>query len=112
MTSRPAKTERHVICAPLDFLYVRTSISQKLTESYEEQLVDFQRHVIKPPKNVDFQLGQISNTDQTLVYLDRPSALIVQEKGSKQVCVRWPGIEKTRVTVMLSCTADGRKLSP
>ncbi|KAL1419890.1 hypothetical protein MTO96_004643 [Rhipicephalus appendiculatus] len=90
----------------------RTSISQKLPESYEELLVSFQRHVISLRKAVSFQLGQIGNADQTPVYLDMPSALTVHEKGSRQVTVRSTGNEKTRVTVMLSCTADGHKLPP
>lgn len=90
----------------------RTSISQKLPESYEELLVAFQKHVISLRKAVPFQLGQIGNADQTPVYLDMPSALTVHQKGSRQVIVRSTGNEKTRVTVMLSCTADGRKLPP
>ncbi|KAM7309619.1 tigger transposable element-derived protein 6-like [Ixodes scapularis] len=90
----------------------RTSISQKLPESYEELLVAFQKHVISLRKAVPFQLGQIGNADQMPVYLDMPSALTVHQKGSRQVTVRSTGNEKTRVTVMLSCTADGRKLPP
>ncbi|KAL1448368.1 hypothetical protein MTO96_044087, partial [Rhipicephalus appendiculatus] len=61
---------------------------------------------------ISFQLGQIGNADQTPVYLDMPSALTVHEKGSRQVTVRSTGNEKMRVSVMLSCTADGHKLPP
>lgn len=46
------------------------------------------------------------------VYLDMPSPLTVHERGSKQVRVRTTGNEKARVTVMLSCTADGHKHPP
>ncbi|KAM7298547.1 Pogo transposable element with KRAB domain [Ixodes scapularis] len=84
----------------------RTSISQKLPEQYEE------RHILSLRKATKFQLGQIGNTDQTPVNLDMPSAFTVHEKGSRQVCVRTTGNEKTRVTVMLGCTADRRKLPP
>lgn len=90
----------------------RTSISQKLPERYEELLISFQRHILSLRKATKFQLGQIGNADQTPVYLDMPSAFTVHEKGSRQVCVRTTGNEKTRVTVMLGCTADGRKLPP
>lgn len=90
----------------------RTSVSQKLPASYEELLISFQRHVLALRKSKHFQLGQIGNADQTPVYLDMPSAFTVHEKGARQVRVRSTGNEKTRVTVMLSCTADGRKLPP
>ncbi|KAM7289069.1 uncharacterized protein ISCGN_029206 [Ixodes scapularis] len=89
-----------------------TSISQKLPESYEELLVAFQKHTISLRKAVPSQLGQIGNGDQTPVYLDMPSALTMHQKGSRQVTVRSTGNEKTWVTLMLSCTADGRKLPP
>ncbi|KAM7313400.1 Pogo ele1 orf1-h 1e-40-j 4 [Ixodes scapularis] len=90
----------------------RTSISQKLPERYEELLISFQRHILSLRKATTFQLGQIGNADQTPVYLDMPSEFTVHEKGSREVCVRTTGNEKTRVTVMLGCTADGRKLPP
>lgn len=78
----------------------------------EKLLIAFQLYVIALRRSKDFQLGRIRNPDQMPVYLDMPSPLTVHEKGSKQVCVRTTGNEKTRVTIMLSCTADGHKLPP
>lgn len=85
---------------------------QELPEGYKEQLVAFQRHVIRLQKNVDFQLNQIGNADQTPVYHDMASAFTVQEKGSKQVYARLTDNEKKWVTVCLSSTSHVRELSP
>uniref|UniRef100_A0A131XQ93 Putative pogo transposable element n=1 Tax=Hyalomma excavatum TaxID=257692 RepID=A0A131XQ93_9ACAR len=116
MSSSDFKASKHWIyrymCRAGFSLRRRTSISQKLPEAFEELLVSFQRHVNSLRRSRNFQLGQIGNADQTPVYLDMPSPLTVHEKGSKQVCVRTTGNEKTRVTVMLSCTADGHKHPP
>lgn len=90
----------------------RTTISQKLPEAFEKLLTAFQRHGILLRKLKDFQLGQMGNADQKSVHLDMPLPLTVHKKVSKQVCVRTIGNEKTRVTVILACTADGHKLPP
>lgn len=90
----------------------RTTISQKLPADYEHKLVEFQRHVIKLRKQKEYPFGQIGNADETPVYFDMPSASTIAEKGSKTVQIRSCGHEKSRVTVMLAITADGRKLPP
>lgn len=41
-----------------------------------------------------------------------PSAQTIHQKGDLQVILRTTGNEKARITVMLACTADGRKLPP
>lgn len=90
----------------------RTTIAQKLPADYEEKLIRFQRHVIKLRQEKNYFLGQIGNADETPVYFDMPSAATIAVKGSKSVPVRSCGQEKSRVTVMLAITADGRKLPP
>lgn len=90
----------------------RTSISQKLSElrrgSCEVSKVRYV--VIALQKAVPFQFGQIGNGEQTAVYLDMALALTMHQKGSRQVILRLTGNEKTRLTVVLSCTPDGCKL--
>lgn len=90
----------------------RTSICQKLPAEYEEKLVEFQRYVIKMRREKNYPLGQIGNADETPIFLDIPAGYVIDQLGTKEVRVRTTGNEKTRVTVMLACTADGRKLPP
>lgn len=90
----------------------RTSICQKLPEAYEEKLLDFQRYVIRLRQQHGYMAGQIGNADETPVWFDMPSATTVAERGAKQVKLLSTGSEHSRFTVMLACTADGRKLPP
>lgn len=90
----------------------RTGICQKLPAEYEEKLDAFQRYVLNLRRNNNYQLGQIGNADQTPLYFDMPATTTVEKKGTKQVRVLSSGHEKTRVTAMLCCTADGHKLPP
>lgn len=90
----------------------RTSICQKLPESYEEKLIAFQRFVINLRLSHDYLLGQMGNADQTPIFFDMPSNYTVESTGAKQVRIITSGNEKNRVTAMLCCTADGHKLSP
>ena len=41
-----------------------------------------------------------------------PSSVTVDKKGAKSVLVRSTGSEKSRITVMIGVTADGRQLLP
>lgn len=90
----------------------RTSIAQKLPESFEKKLLDFQRFVINLRRQNQYQLGQIGNADQTPVYFDMPEATTVTPSGARSVKILGTGADKQRCTVMLCVTADGRKLPP
>ncbi|KAL1452370.1 hypothetical protein MTO96_043812 [Rhipicephalus appendiculatus] len=90
----------------------RTSICQKLPEAYEDKLVEFQRYVIRLRQQHGYMLGQIGNADETPVWFDMPSSTTVCERGAKEVKLLSTGNEHSRFTVMLACTADGRKLPP
>lgn len=90
----------------------RTSICQRLPVDFEEKLTSFQRYVIGLRRRHGYCLGQIGNADQTPIYFDMPLTRTVEAVGAKQVKVRTTGNEKQRVTVMLACTADGRRLPP
>ena len=59
----------------------------------------------------NYLLSQIGNGEQTSVYFDMPSNTI-QKKGASSVPVITLGSEKQWCTIMLSITADGRKLPP
>lgn len=57
-------------------------------------------------------LGHIGNVNQTAVYLDMPMTRTVNSIGAPAVRIRTTGNEKTRITLMLACLADGHKLLP
>ncbi|CAI7818922.1 unnamed protein product [Closterium sp. NIES-54] len=52
----------------------------------------------------------IINADQTPLWLEMPATTTVEETGVRSVPIRSAGYQKQRETVMLACTADGRKL--
>ena len=90
----------------------RTSLAQRLPSDFGEKLLSFQRFVINLRKKHSYPLDQIGNADQTPVYFDMPTSVTVNRKGEKSVLVKSTGNEKSRVTVMLTCLADGSKLPP
>ncbi|KAL1477949.1 hypothetical protein MTO96_016928 [Rhipicephalus appendiculatus] len=59
-----------------------------------------------------YMLGQIGKADETPVWFDMPSSTTVCGRGAKEVKLLPTGSEHSRFTVMLSCTADDRKLPP
>ncbi|KAK0141223.1 Pogo transposable element with KRAB domain [Merluccius polli] len=90
----------------------RTSLAQHLPSDFGEKLLSFQRFVINLRKKHSYPLDQIGNADQTPVYFDMPTSVTVNRKGEKSMLVKSTGNEKSRVTVMLTCLADGSKLPP
>ncbi|CAI7814221.1 unnamed protein product [Closterium sp. NIES-54] len=54
----------------------------------------------------------IINADQTPLWLEMPATTTVEETGVRSVPIRSAGYQKQRVTVMLACMVDGRKLKP
>ena len=86
----------------------RTSIAQHLPSGFEEELQSFQRYVIGLRKKHSYPLDQIG----IAVFFDMPTPVIVHKKGEKSVIVKSTGNEKSHVTVMLACLADGTKLPP
>lgn len=54
-----------------------------------------------------FELPNIGNMGETLVWLDMPLAKTVNVWGEKTVTTATTGYEKSRFTVIFSCLADG-----
>lgn len=61
---------------------------------------------------IGFQLSAIANCDHTPIYFEMVGSYTVDAKGTKAVAVKTGGMEKAKVTVQLTCTADGGKLPP
>jgi len=83
----------------------RTRISQKLPDKTQEQLEKFQQFVKNLRIEKSFELGNILNMDETLVWFDMAGVYTVNPKGEKTVHVRATGNEKNRFTVVLTCAA-------
>uniref|UniRef100_A0A3Q2X9R6 Pogo transposable element derived with KRAB domain n=2 Tax=Hippocampus comes TaxID=109280 RepID=A0A3Q2X9R6_HIPCM len=92
----------------------RTSPAQRLPSDFEEKLLSFQGYVINLTERHSYPLDQIGYADQTPVFFDMPTLVTVHKKGEKSVpgIIKSTGNEKSCVTVMLSCLADGTKLPP
>src|SRR5690554_1517666 len=58
------------------------------------------------------QLQMIANTDHTPVWYDMVGSYTLDTRGAKCVPVKTGGMEKAKITVQLTCTADGGKLPP
>ena len=90
-------------------LRCRTSLAQRLPSDFGEKLQSFHHYV---RKKHSYPLDQIGNANQTPVFFDMPTPATVHKKGEKSVIVKSTGNEKSHVTVMLACLADGTKLPP
>jgi len=90
----------------------RTTLSQRLPDDYDAKLLNFQQFVLKLRKEHGYELAQLGIADQTPLTFDLPYERTVAQKGVSTVSIRTTGHEKSHFSVMLTCTADGRKLVP
>ena len=58
-----------------------------------------------------YPLGLIANMDKTPVTFNLPSNITIDEIGAQSVSIRTTRHEKTNFTVVLTCIANGTKLS-
>jgi len=93
-------------------LWHRTMICQKLPKDFEQKLLNYQRYITNLRKTGNFMMGQMAIPDETAIYLDMPPNYTLEKKGVKKVLLKTSGCKKLRLTVMLTATADGRKLPP
>ncbi|CAI7849943.1 unnamed protein product, partial [Closterium sp. NIES-53] len=77
-----------------------------------EQCKSFWQFVRAKRRERGIDTAWIINADQTPLWLEMPATTTVEETGVRSVPIRSAGYQKQRVTVMLACTADGRKLKP
>ncbi|CAI7832508.1 unnamed protein product, partial [Closterium sp. NIES-53] len=57
-------------------------------------------------------LARIINADQTPLFVEMPAKRTIEHRSARSVPIRTAGYQKTRLTVMLACTASGEKLRP
>uniref|UniRef100_K7F6H3 HTH CENPB-type domain-containing protein n=1 Tax=Pelodiscus sinensis TaxID=13735 RepID=K7F6H3_PELSI len=90
----------------------RTTVAQKLPLDSDTKLLQFQKFIIKLHKQHCYDLSLIGNADQTPLNFDNPYNRTLEVKGDKTISIATTGHEKSRLTVMLVCMADGTKLLP
>jgi hypothetical protein len=83
------------------------TICQKLPKDFEQNLLNYQWYITNLRKTGNFLMGQISNADETAIYLDMPPNYTLEKKGVKEVLLKTTGCEELRLTVILAATADG-----
>ncbi|CAI7861372.1 unnamed protein product [Closterium sp. NIES-53] len=91
---------------------MKTRVAQKTAAHVAEQCKSFWQFVRAKRRERDINTAWIINADQTPLWLEMPATTTVEETGVRSVPIRSAGYQKQRVTVMLACTADGRKLKP
>lgn len=90
----------------------RKTLCQRLPREHDDKVIKFHRFVNALRAEHEYHLSQIGNAGQMPVWFDAPENTTVNQTGANSVLVRTAGAEHQRGTVMLSVTADRRKLSP
>jgi hypothetical protein len=83
-----------------------------MPKDFDGRITMFQKFVIRLRRNNNYMLSQIGNEDETPLYFDMPTNMTIEGKGEKSVIIRTTGCEKQHCTMMLTITANGRKLLP
>ena len=83
-----------------------------MSAQLEKQLENFVKQVKELRKVHTYPPELIINMDETPAYFDMPASRTVHKKGARQIRVKSTGVEKKRFTVIQSCTASGKMLSP
>ncbi|CAI7840608.1 unnamed protein product [Closterium sp. NIES-53] len=91
---------------------MKTRVAQKTAAHVAKKCKSFWQFVRAKRRERGIDTACIINADQTPLWLEMPATTTVEETGVCSVPIRSAGYQKQRVTVMLACTADGRKLNP
>ncbi|CAI7731302.1 unnamed protein product [Closterium sp. NIES-54] len=91
---------------------MKTRVAQKTAARENYPCKSFWQFVRAKRRERGIDTTWIINVDQTPLWLEMPATTTVEETGVRSVPIRRAGYQKQRVTVMLACTADGRKLKP
>ncbi len=78
----------------------------------QEAVMKYWRIIYKLRCEQHIPIRCIGNMDEVPVYFDMAPKAVIARKGSRTVCVKTNNMEKTRITVVLACLADGTKLPP
>ena len=90
----------------------RTTLAQQLPVDHVEKLQSFRTFVQKQIAEHKIGNDNIINMDEVPLTFDIPMNRTVEKKGTSSITIRTTGHEKSSFTVVLACTASGRKLPP
>lgn len=90
----------------------RTTVCQKLPKDWEEKLESFRSYTSGIIEDEKISMDHVANMDEVPLTFDIPMHRTVEKKGEKMVPIKTTGHEKSSFTVVLSCTASGKKLPP
>jgi len=90
----------------------RTTVSQQLPDDYQEKLILFRSYCTNKINDQKILLKHITNMDEVPLTFDIPVNRTVERTGTSAVSIRTTGNEKSSLTVVLACQANGQKLPP
>ncbi|CAI7885193.1 unnamed protein product [Closterium sp. NIES-53] len=91
---------------------VKTKVGQRLSAECAKDCESFWKFVRINRARHKIDLARIINADQTPLFVEMPAERTIEHRGARSVLIRTAGYQKTRLTVMLACTASGEKLRP
>ena len=83
-----------------------THFGQKLPDSYPEVMRKLTKYNEKLREDKEFWFSQISNMDETPLFLNIASTKTIARIGSKEVVIKIHGQQKVHVTAILCIIAD------
>ncbi|CAI7771191.1 unnamed protein product [Closterium sp. NIES-54] len=91
---------------------VKTKVGQRLSAECAKDCESFWKFVRINRAWHNIDMVRIVNADQTPLFVEMPAERTIEHRGARSVPIRTAGYEKTRLTVMLACTASREKLCP
>ncbi|CAI7789919.1 unnamed protein product [Closterium sp. NIES-53] len=91
---------------------VKTKVGQWLSAECAKDCESFWKFVRINRARHNIDLARIINAVQTPLFVEMPAERTIEHRGARSAPIRTAGYEKTRLTVMLACTASGEKLRP
>ena len=85
----------------------RTTVSQQLPDDYQEKLMLFRTYCTNKIDDQKIQLKHITNLDEVPLTFDIPVNRMVERTETSAVSVRATGNEKSSLTAVLGCQANG-----
>jgi hypothetical protein len=88
----------------------KETVDQDISAKMREKIESFFAYKIRLKEKHSYTPARIINMDETPVYFNNPSMQTVHYGSTKDPFME--GNHRARVTVMLTCTADGKLLKP
>lgn len=90
----------------------RTTLAQHLPADHIEKIASFRQFVLGQLRKHNISSDNIINMDEVPLTFDIPMNRTMDVQGKSSITIRTTGHEKSSFTVVLGCTATGKKLPP